>query len=105
MLRSLIACVFLAGITLAQSRCPRRRRPWKIGQDLAADWCSRCHDIGREGQMKQEPPSFAAIAVYRTADQIRSKITAPHTGMPEIAQVLGLNVDDLVAYIVSLEEE
>jgi hypothetical protein len=30
--------------------------------------------------MKQEPPSFAAIAVYRTAEQIRSKITAPHTG-------------------------
>jgi hypothetical protein len=29
----------------------------------------------------------------------------PHTGMPEVAQVLGLNVDDLVAYIVSLEEE
>jgi hypothetical protein len=55
--------------------------------------------------MKQEPPSFAAIAVYRAADQIRSKIAAPHTGMAEIAQVLGLNVDDLVAYIVSLEEE
>jgi hypothetical protein len=24
--------------------------------------------------------------------------------MPDVAQILGLNVDDLVAYIVSLEE-
>jgi hypothetical protein len=55
--------------------------------------------------MKQEPPSFAAIAVYRSAEQIRSKIMVPHMGMPEVAQVLGLNVDDLVAYIVSLDEE
>ena len=104
MQRSLIACAFLAGVALAQTQVRAQGDP-ELGQDLAADWCSRCHDIGREGRMKQEPPSFAAIAVYRTAEQIRSKITAPHTGMPEIAQALGLNVDDLVAYIVSLDEE
>jgi mono/diheme cytochrome c family protein len=104
MLRCLIVCVFLAGFALAQSQVRAQGSP-EVGQDLAADWCSRCHDIGREGRMKQEPPSFAAIAVYRTAEQIRSKIAAPHTGMPEIAQVLGLNLDDLVAYIVSLDEE
>ena len=104
MLRSLIVCVFLAGVALPQSQACAQGDP-EVGQDLAADWCSRCHDIGREGQMKQEPPSFAAIAVYRTAEQIRSKINAPHMGMPEVAQVLGLNVDDLVAYIVSLDEE
>jgi mono/diheme cytochrome c family protein len=104
MLRFSIACLFLAGVALAQSQVHAQGNT-EVGQDLAADWCSRCHDIGREGRMKQEPPSFAAIAIYRTAEQIRSKINAPHTGMPEIAQVLGLNVDDLVAYIVSLDEE
>jgi mono/diheme cytochrome c family protein len=104
MLRPLIACAFLAGFALAQGQV-RAQGDAEVGQDLAADWCSRCHDVGREGRMKQEPPSFAAIAVYRTAEQIRSKINAPHTGMPEIAQVLGLNVGDLVAYIVSLDEE
>jgi mono/diheme cytochrome c family protein len=104
MLRSSIAFIFFVGVALAQSQASAQGDA-DAGQDLAADWCSRCHDIGREGRMKQEPPSFAAIAVYRTADQIRSRIAAPHTGMPEIAQVLGLNLDDLVAYIVSLEEE
>jgi mono/diheme cytochrome c family protein len=104
MLRSSIAFIFFVGIALVQSKVHAQGNA-EAGQDLAADWCSRCHDIGREGRMKQEPPSFAAIAVYRTADQIRARIAAPHTGMPEIAQVLGLNLDDLVAYIVSLEEE
>jgi mono/diheme cytochrome c family protein len=101
MLRCSIACVFfiaLASQTHAQG-------DFEDGQDLAADWCSRCHDIGRQGQMKQDPPSFAAIAVYRSPDQIREKILAPHQGMPEVAQVLDLNVDDLVAYITSLEPE
>jgi hypothetical protein len=51
------------------------------------------------------PAVLAAIAVYRSPDQIRSKILAPHLAMPDVAQVLGLNVDDLVAYIVSLDEE
>jgi mono/diheme cytochrome c family protein len=104
MLRSSIAFIVFVGVALAQSQV-RAQGDAEAGQDLAGDWCSRCHDIGREGRMKQEPPSFAAIAVYRTADQIRSRIAAPHTGMPEIAQVLGLNLDDLVAYIVSLDEE
>jgi mono/diheme cytochrome c family protein len=104
MLRSLIACLFVAGVALGQNQARANGDP-EAGQDLAADWCSRCHDIGREGQMKQDPPSFAAIAVYRTPDQIRSKILAPHVAMPDVAQVLGLNVDDLVAYIVSLDEE
>ncbi|MFQ5973748.1 MAG: c-type cytochrome [Alphaproteobacteria bacterium] len=73
------------------------------GRDLAARWCSRCHNIEPDGRMKQHPPDFAAIAVYRTGDRIKEKIIAPHRSMPDVASVLGLNVDDLVAYIVSLE--
>jgi mono/diheme cytochrome c family protein len=103
-LRSLIACIFLAGVAFWHNQA-HGQGDAEAGEDLAADWCSRCHDIGREGQMKQNPPSFAAIAVYRSPDQIRSKIIAPHAAMPEVVQVLGLNADDLVAYIVSLEQE
>jgi hypothetical protein len=53
--------------------------------------------------MKQDPPSLAAIAIYRSPEYIRSNIVAPHGAMPDIANVLGLNVDDLVAYITSLD--
>jgi hypothetical protein len=53
--------------------------------------------------MKQEPPAFAAIAAYRSPGYIRTNIINPHSNMPEIATAAGLNVDDLVAYITSLE--
>ena len=74
------------------------------GKETAREWCARCHDIERGGQWKRDPPSFSAIAAFRSPEYIHSNITFPHERMPDIAQVLGLNVDDLVAYIVSLEE-
>jgi mono/diheme cytochrome c family protein len=77
----------------------------EAGHQLAIEWCSRCHDTEPGGRMKEDPPSFAAIAIYRSADQIRGKIIAPHIGMPEYGLILGLDVDDLTAYIVSLEKE
>ena len=53
----------------------------------------------------QQPPSFAAIAVYRSSERIWVTIVAPamHPGMPELVQILGVNAADLTAYIVSLE--
>lgn len=76
----------------------------EAGRVLASQWCSRCHNIEPDGEMKQQPPSFAAIAVYRSRDYIWTNIMVPHSDMPEIAQILGLNVNDLVAYIISLEK-
>ena len=76
------------------------------GRTLAEEWCSRCHDIAPEGAFKKQPPSFAAIAVYRSAGQIHSRISTPtvHFGMPRFARILEPGrIDDLVAYIVSLE--
>ena len=63
------------------------------GRELAAQWCSGCHDIGPDGAFKQQPPSFAAIAVYRSSERIWATIIAPamHSGMPELVQILGLN--------------
>jgi hypothetical protein len=72
------------------------------GRELAVEWCRRCHDIWPGGGVTDDPTSFAAIAMFRTPEEIRSNILAPHAMMPEVARVLGLNVDDLVAYITSL---
>jgi mono/diheme cytochrome c family protein len=79
------------------------------GRVLAEQICSRCHDIGPGGQMKQDPPTFAAIAQYRTEGQIIDKIVAPHVRMPRMLfqwdwMLLEGNVDDMVAYILSLEK-
>ena len=74
------------------------------GKEAAREWCAGCHDVEPGGRMKRDPPAFTAIANYRSPDYIHANITFPHQRMPEVAQVLGLNVDDLVAYIVTLEE-
>jgi len=78
------------------------------GAQLAVEWCARCHDVSPGGAFKEHPPSFAAISVYRAKDQIFGRIYFPplHSNMPEIAYILTpQSVEDLVAYIVSLEAE
>lgn len=76
------------------------------GEEIAREACTRCHDVDPGGPFKQHPPSFAAIAVYRSEEQIRGRIIFPplHTAMPQMAYMLTPdNVEHLVAYIVTLE--
>ncbi|MBO6885523.1 MAG: cytochrome c [Marivita sp.] len=75
-----------------------------MGQQIAEEYCVACHVIDRGGPFKLEPPSFAAIAVYRSAEQIRARIEQPiHAAMPRYTQyMIGGNIDDMVAYITSL---
>lgn len=77
-----------------------------MGQHIAEEYCASCHMVDPGGPFKQEPPSFAAIAVYRSAEQIRQRIVTPiHTTMPRYAEyMIGGNIDDMVAYIASLED-
>ena len=77
------------------------------GRNLSEEWCARCHDITAEGPFKLIPPSFASIAVYRAAQDIRWRIQFPahHASMPRLGFVLDAGaLDDLVAYIVSLDK-
>ena len=78
------------------------------GRELAQEWCTRCHNVLPGGPFKLHPPSFASIAVYRSEEQIQGRILFPplHTGMPQIGYMLTPeNVEDLVAYILSLESK
>ena len=103
MLRQITILLMLVSSTLALQEAWAEGDP-QAGRELAKQWCSRCHDIEPGGVMKQQPPSFAAIAVYRSREYIQTNIMLPHSNMPEIAQILGLNVADLTAYITSLEQ-
>lgn len=77
------------------------------GRELARELCARCHNVEAGGAFKQHPPSFAAIAVFRSKEQIFGRVMYPplHTGMPQLGYQLNPdNVQHLVAYIASLEE-
>ena len=74
------------------------------GREIAAAVCGDCHDVSADGKMKQDPPAFAAIAVYRSRAKILEKIVAPHTTMPRLVDLLqSQEVQAVVDYIVSLE--
>ena len=76
------------------------------GGELAGEFCARCHDIAAGAAAKQHPPSFASIAGYRPEEQIVARILFPglHSAMPAWNQWFNReDVDDLVAYILSLE--
>lgn len=78
----------------------------EAGQALAEEHCARCHDIEPGGAFKRDPPSFAAIAVYRSADDITGRIWYPamHSRMPPMSMLMTPEqVENLTAYIVSLE--
>ena len=77
-----------------------------IGEEIARESCIRCHNVERGGVFKEHPPSFAAIAVYRSEEQIYGRIMFPplHASMPQVGYMLTPdNVEHLVAYIQSLE--
>ncbi|MGI9425096.1 MAG: c-type cytochrome [Hyphomicrobiaceae bacterium] len=77
------------------------------GAKLAQKWCAKCHNVAPDGPFKLQPPSFAAVAVYRSKDQIYGRIAYPniHTGMPQLSFILTPDgIEDLVAYITSLEK-
>lgn len=78
------------------------------GQALAAENCSRCHDINPGGAFKTMPPSFASIAAFRSPDEIPTRILWPamHSRMPQMNTWLTpQEVADLTAYIVSLDQD
>ena len=97
--------LFLGALLALQASGALADDPEK-GQELAQQWCTRCHDIEADGAFKEYPPSFASIAVFRSSDQIYGRIMFPplHANMPEVGYILTPgNVDDLVSYILSLE--
>jgi mono/diheme cytochrome c family protein len=96
------SAVVLAAVLVPWSLPAHAEGDILTGRKLAVEWCSRCHHIWPGGGMTDDPPSFSAIAMLRTPEEIRSNILAPHAMMPEVARILGLNVDDLVSYITSL---
>ena len=77
----------------------------EMGRNIADEYCSRCHNIEPDGPFKLEPPSFAAIGKYRSPEQIKQRIINPiHDSMPRFTEyMIGGNIDDMVAYISSLD--
>lgn len=103
--RVFILLLTLSSLVTQQSHAEGTAEEGKL---LAQEHCMRCHIVDPGGPFKKHPPSFFAISVYRSEDQIRGRIIFPptHSSMPQMAYFLTPdNVDHLVAYILSLEKK
>lgn len=77
------------------------------GKRTAEANCSRCHNIEPGGAFKLYPPSFTAIAKYYEPSVIEMKIMYPNHAilMPQFHTFMFKeNLENLVGYIVSLDE-
>lgn len=105
-----IACRWLSLATLLLMTSPASSTAQdsnlEMGRLIADEYCSVCHNIQPTGPFKLETPSFAAIAKYRSAEQVRRRIVIPmHDRMPRYKEyVIGGNIDDMMAFIMSLEK-
>jgi mono/diheme cytochrome c family protein len=105
-----IACRWLSLATFllmtSASSTTAQEGDLEMGRLIADEYCSVCHNIEPSGPFKLETPSFAAIAKYRSAEQVRRRIVLPiHERMPRNKDyMIGGNIDDMVAYIMSLQK-
>ena len=105
MTRTVLALSALA-VLLATSPSMAETGDATRGEAIAQQQCARCHDVSRGGAFKKMPPSFQAIAIYRTEPDIWARIIAPspHAAMPEMTWALTpQEVQDVLAYIRSLD--
>jgi mono/diheme cytochrome c family protein len=74
------------------------------GERLARQWCANCHVIdgsGPSATLPQGPPSFRVAAGHLNPGELRAFLSHPHGAMPDLALARS-EIDDLIAYIVSL---
>ena len=77
------------------------------GRNLARQWCSECHLVeSGQAAASDEAPPFMAIAddPDTTPGGLATWLSDPHPPMPKL-QISRPDIDDLVAYILSLKGE
>jgi len=75
------------------------------GEDLARAWCADCHVVADESPGADVGPAFATLAPEsaRSDDQLLRWLSQPHWPMPDF-NLSGVEIEDLIAYIRSLDD-
>ena len=84
---------------------PRDTSPVARGQSLVQAWCLTCHGIGRQDGSGINL-DFTAIARMPSTTELSLRVflQSNHRNMPNII-VKGQDLDDIVAFIMSLKRE
>jgi len=104
--RSCMTAVLLAGmLALLPAQSVSAAGDAARGREIAATWCSTCHQIGPTFPEQGPGPPFEKIArgLHYSARYIKDWVTHTHTTMPNF-RLSETMLDDLVAYIHSLRD-
>lgn len=74
------------------------------GKELAQRWCSDCHAVSDADTGTDAAPAFSTLAVdpQKSPQALRAWLLNPHEPMVEL-ELSRVDVDDLIAYIQSLD--
>jgi len=79
----------------------------RAGHEIARTWCAACHVISPTagGTAVDAAPAFAAIANMTSTTEMALRVfrQTPHDRMPAY-QLSRLELDDVVAYLLSLRQ-
>lgn len=92
-----------AGLWITASPAGAMAPSAEAGAEIAARWCAACHVISENGAGTDAAPSFVAIAHHRKANELRSFLEHTHAKPMRGFTLSGHEIDDLVAYIVTLD--
>jgi mono/diheme cytochrome c family protein len=96
---------FALGTMLVLVAGTARAQDVQAGHQLAATWCSACHQVEAKasGPVSDTVPSFAAVAAMSstTALSLRVFLMTPHPAMPNFT-LSRREIADVSAYILSL---
>jgi mono/diheme cytochrome c family protein len=85
---------------------PPVRADAAIGESLARQWCSSCHEVGHGRVTSDGAPSFKAVARRpgTTRDSLRNWLSDPHPPMPNL-DLARQDIEDLIDYIETLKRK
>lgn len=85
---------------------PAVRADAAIGESLARQWCSSCHQVGHGRVTNDGAPAFKAVARRRgtTRDRLRNWLADPHPPMPNL-DLARQDIEDLIDYIETLKRK
>lgn len=97
--------LLLLSLHRAGGQLPRAEDPVSRGQHLVRAWCSECHAVGPPGVRARHDLDFTAIANMTSTTELSLRVflQSSHVGMPNLI-VKGRDLDDIVAFILSLKQ-
>ncbi|QBR70766.1 cytochrome C552 [Beijerinckiaceae bacterium] len=103
-----LACGLLAATLATATSAPGQivNGDTGMGRQLAKNWCSDCHAVGPNDETNGDGPSFVSIANMpsTTSISLHAFLQTSHERMPNLV-LTQTQIDDVVAYILSLRSE